>query len=224
MNKPGWFSFAITTGLLLGALAAGSTTGRRIPEPLVLPLDQISPSIAGWTQVEQGSLDPGTLRVLDPTSYLVRTYRKGNSEVNLFIAYYAEQRAGESMHSPNHCLPGAGWEITDRDSATISALGRQVRVNKYVIDKLGAKKVMFYWYQSRDRIIASEYWGKLLLARDTALTGLTGGSIVRILLADNPAADRNGTAFASDLIAQMQRCLDGKRHRPQAGAQAAPSL
>lgn len=211
MSKPGWFSFAVTAALLMGAIAAGGMTERRIPEHLALPLDQIGNDIAGWSRISQGSLDGPTLRALDPTSYLVRTYQKGSSRIDLFIAYYAQQRAGESMHSPNHCLPGSGWEITHRGSATIGALGRQNPVNKYVIENLGTKRVMFYWYQSRDRIIANEYWAKLLLARDTALTGRTGGSIVRILLADDSSADRDGMAFATDLIPKMQHCLGSDR-------------
>ena len=31
--------------------------------------------------------------------------------------------------------------------------------------------LMFYWYQSSTRIFSSEYLGKVLLARDTLLTG-----------------------------------------------------
>jgi EpsI family protein len=211
VNRDKRFSFAVTIALLLATIATCAISGRRIPEPLALPLDQISNHIAGWTEISQGALDPDTLRALDPTSYLVRTYQKGDSQIGLFIAYYAQQRAGESMHSPNHCLPGAGWEIMQRRSVIINALGRQVPINAYLIENFGSKKVMFYWYQSRDRIVANEYWAKLLLARDTALTGRTGGSIVRILLPDNAAASRDGIAFASSLIPEMQRCLIYKR-------------
>ena len=53
-------------------------------------------------------------------------------------------------------------EIWNYDSALIPVAGRQVRVNKYSIDNSGQRMLMFYWYQSRQRIIASEYLGKLL--------------------------------------------------------------
>jgi EpsI family protein len=207
MSKPVWFSFAMTTTLLLGALAGGSMTDRRIPESLKLPLDRIDSQIAGWTQISQRDLPPKIVESLDSTSYLLRTYQKGHTQLDLFIAYYAEQRAGESMHSPKHCLPGGGWEMTQRGSATIGVMGRRVEVNEFVIENLGTKMVMIYWYQSRSRIVANEYLGKLLLVRDTALTGLTGGSIVRITLADTSAAADQGVDFAADIITQMQRCL-----------------
>ncbi len=207
MSKPNWLPFAVTTGLLVGALVVGGMTERRIPESLAVPLDRIDSHISGWTEISQQKLDGPTLKALDPTSYLSRTYSKGASQIGLFIAYYAEQRAGESMHSPNHCLPGAGWDIMERGSATLSVMGRHVQINNYKIQNLGTRMLMLYWYQSRNRILASEYTGKVLLARDTLLSGLTGGSIVRIMLTDDQAASAQGVAFAADVIPQVQRCL-----------------
>ena len=29
--------------------------------------------------------------------------------IGLFIGYFATQRTGQTIHSPQHCLPGAGW-------------------------------------------------------------------------------------------------------------------
>lgn len=214
MKKIRWFPFAATTGLLVGTILVGGMTDRRIPEPLAIPLDRIDSDIAGWTQIEQQQLDAPTLRVLDPTAYLSRTYQKGSSHIGLFIAYYAQQRAGESMHSPQHCLPGAGWEIMKRDSVTIPVGDQRVVVNKYRIENLGTKMLMLYWYQSRSRIVASEYQAKILLVRDTALTGHTAGSIVRVMLPDDEAATNEAVTFASRLIPSVQRCLGYDRTSP----------
>ena len=54
------------------------------------------------------------VQVLTPTSYLMRDYRKNNATAQLFVVFYALQRAGETMHSPKACLPGAGWEFTQK--------------------------------------------------------------------------------------------------------------
>jgi len=157
--------------------------------------------------VEDKRLDARVLKALVPTNYLSRTYRKAESQLDLFIAYYSQQRAGESMHSPKHCLPGAGWEIWQHDSSTVSVNGSAVQINKYSIQNAGNRLLMFYWYQSANRIIASEYLGKILLARDTLLTGRTGGSIVRITVPDKPGADQDAIAFTVKLIPEVQRCL-----------------
>jgi EpsI family protein len=207
MNVPISLSFTTTVVLLAGTIFLSDLTARRIPSPLAVPLDQIAPSIDGWTAFRDQQLPAGTLHALDATSYLSRSYRKDLRELDVFIAFYAQQRAGESMHSPKHCLPGAGWEIWQHDSAMVSIEGGRYEVNKYSIQNSGTRMLMFYWYQSKSRIIASEYLGKVLLARDTVLTGRTAGSIVRIMLPDVPSAADEGVAFAARLIPQVQRCF-----------------
>ena len=150
MNSSISFSFTATVALLVGTIFLGDLTARRIPSPLAVPLDQIAPDVAGWTAVRDQKLPASTLRALDATSYLSRTYRKDSKELDLFIAFYAQQRAGESMHSPKHCLPGAGWEIWQHDSAMVSTNGKQYEVNKYSIQNSGTRMLMFYWYQSKE--------------------------------------------------------------------------
>ena len=66
---------------------------------------------------------------------------------------------------------------------------------------------MLYWYQSKNRIIASEYMGKILLARDTLLQNSTAASIVRIIVPDQPAAFDAARNLASELILEVQRCF-----------------
>jgi EpsI family protein len=207
MNRFLSFRLVATLLLLTGARLVAVLAERRVPEHLALPLDSIENQISGWSAAKSERLDEGVLRQLDPTSYISRQYRKGASQLDLFIAYYAQQRAGESMHSPKHCLPGGGWEIWKHGSAPITVNGNDVHVNKYFIQNSGHRLLMFYWYQSRNRIIASEYIGKLMLARDTLLTGRTAASIVRITLPDGPGATEEGIRFATELIPQVERCF-----------------
>jgi EpsI family protein len=207
MPRPISFPFAATAALLAATILLAKTAAHRIPEPLAVPLEQIDSHIAGWTAAGDRELPGATLHALDATSYLARTYRKGTEQLDLFVAFYAQQRAGESMHSPKHCLPGSGWEIWRHGSALIPVDGSQIEVNKYSIENGGTRLLMFYWYQSKSRIVASEYLGKILLARDTMLTGRTSGSIVRISVSDVPGADAEGVAFASKLIPEVRRCF-----------------
>jgi EpsI family protein len=210
MNKRNPLAFIGTAGLLLGALVLSGLSTRRVPEPLARPLTEINSRISGWRAVGDHQLDPGTLRTLNSSAYLSRFYQKGTFQLELFVAFYALQHAGESMHSPRHCLPGGGWEIWKRDLVTISSEGKTVEVNRFSIANLNVRMLMFYWYQSHDRVFASEYTGKFLLAHDTILNGHTSGSIVRIMLPDVPGADKEGKAFCAELIPQVKRCLGGQ--------------
>ena len=69
------------------------------------------------------------------------------------------------------------------------------------------RSLVFYWYQSPNRVIASEYLGKIMLVRDALFDGKTAGSIVRIVLPDVPESRDEGKAFATALIPEMQLCL-----------------
>jgi len=198
----------VATVLLLSAtLAASKLTSNRKSELLAKPLDSIDRQVAGLTGAENPALTDGVLAQLKPSAYLSRTYRKPGLQADLFISYYAQQRAGESMHSPKHCLPGAGWEIWSYGSAEIPAEGRSFTVNKYSIANSGQRMLVLYWYQSRDRIIASEYTAKILLARDALLQNSTAASIVRIIVPDQPGAFEAARGFASELIPQVRRCF-----------------
>jgi len=199
--------YTVTVLLLSATLAGYAVSERRKPDFLVQPLDTVDQQIDGWKMTGTEPLTEGVLGRLQLTSYVSRQYEKRGTHLALFIAFYAQQRAGESMHSPKHCLPGSGWEIWKIDSALVSVGGRQVEVNQYSIQNSGQRNLVFYWYQSRRRIIKSEYMGKILLAKDALFDGQTAGSLVRITLPDTPSAPAEATAFASILIPQVQRCF-----------------
>jgi EpsI family protein len=196
--------------LLAATLGASKLTAHRKSEILVKPLDTIDRHIAGFTGTDNPPLTDHVLSRLLSDSYLTRTYHKPGIQADLFIAFYAQQRAGESMHSPKHCLPGAGWEIWDYGSAEIPVNGSSFKVNRYSISHEGQRMLVLYWYQSKGRIIASEYVGKILLARDALLQNSTSASIVRIMVPDKPGALEDARAFASELIPQVQRCFGSR--------------
>ncbi len=199
--------FAGVCLLLTATLTVLQLTARRISENLAAPLSSISRNVAGYIGVDDPPLDDHSLHALQPSSYLSRTYSKGNLKANLFIAFYEQQRAGESMHSPKHCLPGSGWEIWNYGTATVPVKARSFDVNKYSISREGQRRLVLYWYQSKKRIIASEYAGKILLARDTLLQNSTAAAIVRIVVPDQAGALEEGRALAVGIIPEVERCF-----------------
>ncbi len=199
--------FGATVTILAVTLAASVAGDRRRPESLRLPLEEIPANLAGWATTERQMLEPRVLKILEPDSYLSRTYRKGGLDLGLFIAYYGEQRTGESLHSPRVCLPGHGWEIREPGTAVILVNGATVTINRYGIRNAGEQRVVLYWYQSRRRIVASEYAGKFLLVRDALLEGRTSGALVRIILPDTEEAVKDGLAFAEAIAPALQKCL-----------------
>src|SRR5882762_6005585 len=150
------FRYVATVLLLVMTLAAYALTERRKVDSLAQPLETVSGQISGWEMAGQAPLGDNVLKTLQLTSYLSRTYAKEGTQLGLLVAFYAQQRAGESMHSPKHCLPGSGWEIWKHGTAEFEMGGEPIRINNYGIENSGVRKVMLYWYHSADRVVASE--------------------------------------------------------------------
>ena len=148
--------FAATVLLMAATLAGAWVTDQRSTvTPLARPLDQIPATLAGWSMTADEPLEATVLEQLKPTTYISRIYGNGARRLGLLIVYYAQQRAGESMHSPEHCLPGGGWQIRGREIESLPLAGRTVGVNRYAIAHAGENDVMYYWYQSQRRVIAA---------------------------------------------------------------------
>jgi EpsI family protein len=85
-------------------------------------LSSLPLQIDGWKGTDI-PLDQDTLDILGAGEFLVREYENASQPqplINLFIAYFPTQKAGDTIHSPNHCLPGAGWVPTSREVVQIA--------------------------------------------------------------------------------------------------------
>lgn len=173
----------IVTCALLVTLGLRSWLGAAAPVCLHHPLVGFPDRLGAWSLTREERIDNETLGVLKADDYLLRTYSNpAGKEVGIFIAYYTAQRAGESMHSPKHCLPGSGWEpiesdriLWDRDAAN-----HPIWVNRYLVEKDDDRQLVLYWYQENGRVIASEYLGKVYAVWDAIRLGRRDGAIVRI--------------------------------------------
>jgi len=147
--------------------------------------------------------------VLGPGDFLLRVYQ-GTSvrqpSVALFLAYFPSQRAGDTIHSPKNCLPGAGWSPVESARVTISLPGRApFPANRYVIAKGVDRQLVIYWYWAHDRAVASEYWAKFYLVADSIRLSRSDGSLVRVttpLLAGETAdaAQQRLLSFAGNVV------------------------
>ena len=94
----------------------------------------------------------------------------------------SSQRTGDTIHSPKHCLPGAGWVPGRAGDVSIPLLSDgSVTVNDYLIQKGRDKQLVLYWCQARGRTIASEYWAKLWMVLDALRRHRTDGALVRVI-------------------------------------------
>jgi EpsI family protein len=171
-----------TVGVLLGSYVLLHTISHGEPIVPHQPLRNLPYTVGDW-KGEELPLSEQIVQATGVSDYTNRVYfRPTDPPVQLYIGYYASQRAGDTMHSPKNCLPGAGWDPISTGYATIPlATSGQIVVNDYVIQKDLNKQMVLYWYHGRGRIIASEYAGKFWMVADAMSRNRTDGALVRLI-------------------------------------------
>ena len=172
----------ITAGLLVGAFVLLHNVSHGEAVVLHQPLRELPYTLDSWTATEQ-PLDEQTVQAVGVSDYTNRIYSSPQvGFVQLYVGYYANQRTGDTIHSPKNCLPGAGWDPVQSGYAKIFVPGgRQIVVNEYIIQHGLDKQLVFYWYQGRGRVIASEYSGKFWMVADAISRNRTDGALVRLV-------------------------------------------
>jgi len=146
------------------------------------PLSDLPATIETWQGSDAKPFDDDVVAKLGVDDYINRHYvRDGQASVALYVGYYASQRQGDTIHSPQNCLPGAGWRPVSSERVTIDAAGTPIEVNRYLIQKGGERQAVLYWYQGRGRVVANEYANKLWLMLDAARLRRTNGALVRLI-------------------------------------------
>jgi EpsI family protein len=188
---------AILAGLILTAgWYSTRAAGQEIAAPRK-PLNEIPQVLGSWTGGMDVPLESDVRDVLGVDDYVNRTYvNAAGQPVSLYVGYYASQRRGDTIHSPQNCLPGAGWQPVEGGSAPLDVGGRRLTVNRYVIQKGLDRQVVLYWYQGRGRVIANEYANKFWLMLDAARLHRSDGALVRVVAPVVRSA--NGSLTAAD--------------------------
>ena len=158
--------------------------------PASEPLSQMPSNFGAWISHDIPLTDD-TLEVLGKGDFLNRVYtfqpHAGESPVppiSLFIGYFASQRTGQTMHSPQNCLPGAGWvfEPNQKKYTDIQDInGKNYNVGEYVISNGDIRQFVIYWYQAHGRSIPNEYMAKGYLVADAIRMNRTDGALVRVI-------------------------------------------
>lgn len=203
--------FAFTCVLIAGAaIFLHAHSGSEVFPPR-LPLQSFPAQIGNWEGTNV-PIDKDVLAVLGPGDFLLRVYQNQQQPqpyVDLFIAYFASQRTGDTIHSPKNCLPGAGWTPVENTRVTLNLPGHApFPANRYVIAKGDSRDIVLYWYWAHDRGVASEYWAKFYLVTDSIKMNRSDGALVRVTTPMNPgetpdAAQQRILPLASSILPML---------------------
>ncbi len=202
---------AIALAAVLGAAGLLGARGGAEQPVAREPLAALPRTLAEWRATGDSPLDPASLQVLGVDDYVNRRYAgPGGAIVGLYIGYYGSQRQGDTIHSPQNCLPGAGWQPVESSTEALPVTGGPVTVNRYVVQKGLDRQVVLYWYEGRGRIIADEYVNKFWLIADAARLHRTNGALVRIMapvVGEQTEASRAAAHFAQAILPALPAYL-----------------
>jgi len=154
---------------------------------VLVPRQQLAaiPAQLGAWDGKDVNISTDVLDVLGHGDFLSRLYHTDagrTPDIELFIAYFPSQRFGDTIHSPQHCLPGSGWLPLESTKVELSFAGHApFSANRYVIAKGEDRRLVLYWYLGRNRPIANEYWARFYLFVDSFRLNRTDGSLIRLI-------------------------------------------
>jgi EpsI family protein len=171
--------------------------------------DEFPLELGEWSCAGRNFMDEKTERNLGVSDYLICRFTTPENPVGVevYVGYHASQVREEgggasetSIHPPAHCLPGSGWDIISNQTVPLEfeALpGRSPTAKRLIISRGKARQLVYYWYQSRGRVISQDWRKVAFVGLDRALRGRTDGALVRFTVPmPRPDVTEADAAFA----------------------------
>ena len=179
--------------------------------------------IGDWVGGRRLALDPEVARVLGAQDYVLANFTNSRSEqVELFAAWFRDQTLS-GAHSPEVCLPNAGWEFAAFDRRDIGAelgLDKPFPINRAIVQNGEQRLLVYYYFVQNGRQIAWDFGSKLWLFWDSIRHGRKDGGLIRLVTAipkGEPVetADRRLQDMARELDQRLARFFPAADARPQ---------
>ncbi|MBD3290356.1 EpsI family protein [candidate division KSB1 bacterium] len=179
----------------------------RVASTEVVDLEKFPEQLNNWKLIHQSTLSMQVQNVLKSDAQIMRKYVNSRGEyVWIFLAYFRDQKYGEQIHSPRHCLPGSGWNIRQNSLIKFSD-AVHFNANRLVIQQNAAKEIMVYWFWTRNGIITKEYRLKFDLAFNSLLRKPTDAAFIRLNIRNSKNADVVISDFISDFFPHIKSVL-----------------
>jgi EpsI family protein len=171
------------------------------------------PMVVGeWSGTKQ-AMDQQFIDALKFSDHIsANFYDRQGKTVNLYVAYYEDQRKGESIHSPESCLPSSGWNFREAGAVSIPAASGKtpMKASRALMEKGGLTEMAYYWFPMRGKVLRHLYQVKLHNFWDALIKRRTDGALVMTITPIYPTetqkeADQRLQRFVTD----MKPVLDG---------------
>ena len=200
-QRPPYFPYMIAALMLIVITGIGrSKIGDITPVPLLQSLKDFPLELGTW-QGKQVYVDPVMATATGANSCAeIEFTNPSYDRISLWIAYYENQRAWGSVHSPFTCLTGGGWRLLE---SGVKEVEPGLPVRYMVMEQGGVRHLVYYWYFQRGRWLVSEYINKLYLSYDGLFRRRADGALLRLITPINPdinSAKERLTAFTRLIV------------------------
>lgn len=136
------------------------------------------PAQVGYYRKIGEDIDPGddVRRALETSSILMRYYAAPNGLPVLVTIVYAGQKR-RSLHFPEVCLVGQGWEV---EAAYSAPVGIEFEGKRLVIFRGDDRQAVLYWLKTGDKFTSSTFMNALYWAREQLLFGTPTSSMIKL--------------------------------------------
>jgi exosortase D (VPLPA-CTERM-specific) len=163
--------------------------------------DRFPMELGSW-HGQPARIDPEMVQATQSDAHLNAEFsHHSQPPVSLWIAYYENlKKAGGFVHTPRRCFIGAGWTQL---SAGVEQIAPGLSINYMIVEQMGNRMVVHYWYLLRGRWLASEYLNKYYMALDGLTRRRADGALIRLITPAQPdveSARKRLNSFVSQLI------------------------
>ena len=135
--------------------------------------------------------------------------------IKLHDLFLTANGKGESIHLPETCLPGAGWEFKKAGTVKLPIQTRRsepMTVNKAFMELGAAKQLSCFWFPQRDRVLTNAWELKVYNFWDALTRQRTDGALVRLITPVYPnedvaQAEARLTAFTQAIVPVLNEFL-----------------
>jgi exosortase D (VPLPA-CTERM-specific) len=207
--------FVVIVLLMAITLAASYGIEFREKIPISKPFNQFPMQVGDWSG-KRDSIPMKFLEGLYFSDYLLADYQnRENRQINLYVAYYESQRKAESIHSPETCLPGSGWEFKNAVKKTLAldgTPGKTMTIMAASMENAGRKQMVYYWFAQRGRVNTTLTEVKLYNFWDALTRQRTDGALVRVITPLYPQesaaeAEKRLQEFTSGIVPVLNEFL-----------------
>ncbi len=157
------------------------------------PILDIPATIVDYKQMGSDSeVDERTREILETSTILIRNYQSPvtHRPIQLSIVHAGTTR--RSLHFPEVCLVGDGWEIVKQDDVPVGIL---FTARRLVLMKGNQYEAVLYWFKTGDYVTGNFFANALYWAKNQITFGSPSSAMIK--LSTPIVSDGDAAAFAA---------------------------